>query len=91
MVLLELAAHLPDRRSKEAEQLALDAQTAKALITDWRKPRVAHLRAVTYARLGKFETAVALALTPHFPAGVPVLVAGLVAVAVGMRIPEPAR
>ena len=32
---------------------------------------------------------VALALTPHFPAGVPVLVAGLVAVAVGMRIPEP--
>jgi predicted branched-subunit amino acid permease len=35
--------------------------------------------------------AVALALTPHFPAGVPVLVAGLVAVTVGLRIPEPAR
>jgi branched chain amino acid efflux pump len=34
--------------------------------------------------------AVALALTPHFPAGVPVLVAGLVAVTVGLRIPEPA-
>lgn len=33
--------------------------------------------------------AVALALTPHFPAGVPVLVAGLVAVTVGLRIPEP--
>ena len=35
--------------------------------------------------------AVALALTPHFPAGVPVLVAGLVAVTVGMRIPETPR
>lgn len=63
MVWLELAAHLPDLRSKEAEQLALDAQTAKALTTDWRKARVAHLLAVAYARMGKFEIAVALAHT----------------------------
>jgi hypothetical protein len=61
MVLLELAAHLPDLRGKEAEQLALDAQTAKALTTDWRKARVARLLAVTYARIGKFDAAVALA------------------------------
>ena len=63
MVLLELAAHLPDPRSKEAEQLALDAQTAKALTTDWRKARVARLLAVTYARIGKFDAAIALAHT----------------------------
>jgi hypothetical protein len=63
MVLLELAAHLPDLHSKEAEQLALDAQTAKALTTDWRKARVAHLLAVAYARRGKFEAAIALAHT----------------------------
>jgi tetratricopeptide (TPR) repeat protein len=63
MVLLELAAHLPDLRGKEAEQLALDAQTAKALSNDWRKARVAHLLAVAYARMGKFEAAVALAHT----------------------------
>ena len=63
MVLLELAAHLPDLRGKEAEQLALDAQTAKALTTDWRKARVARLLAVAYARLGKFDAAVALAHT----------------------------
>ena len=63
MVLLELAAHLPDLRSNEAEQLALDAQTAKALTTDWRKARVAHLLAVAYARRGKFDAAIALAHT----------------------------
>jgi hypothetical protein len=63
MVLLELAAHLPDLRSNEAEQLALDAQTAKALTSDWRKARVARLLAVTYARIGKFDAAVALAHT----------------------------
>ena len=63
MVLLELAAHLPDLRSKEAEQLALDAQTAKALTTDWRKARVAHLLAVAYARQEKFAAAIALAHT----------------------------
>ena len=63
MVLLELAAHLPDLRGQEAEQLALDAQTAKALTTDWRKARVARLLAVTYARIGKFDAAIALAHT----------------------------
>lgn len=63
MVLLELAAHLPDLHGPEAEQLALDAQTAKAMTNDWRKARVAQLLAVAYARLGKFEAAVALAHT----------------------------
>ena len=63
MVLLELTVHLPDLRSKEAEQLALDAQTAKALTTDWRKARVARLLAGTYARIGKFDAAIALAHT----------------------------
>ncbi len=67
MVLLELAAHLPDQRANEAEQLALDAQTAKALTIDWRKARVARLLAVAYARLGKFEAAVALAHTVPDP------------------------
>lgn len=63
LVLLELAAHLPDPQSKTAEQLALDAQTAKALTNDWRKARIARLLAVAYARQGKLEAAVALALT----------------------------
>ena len=63
IVLLELAAHLPDPRGPEAEQLALDAQTAKALTNDWRKARVARLLAAAYARLGKFDAAVALAHT----------------------------
>lgn len=63
MVLLELAAHLPEPHGPEAEQLALDAQTAKALTTDWRKARIARLLAVAYARRGKFEAAVALAHT----------------------------
>lgn len=63
MVLLELAAHLPDPRGPEAEQLALDAQTARALTNDWRKARVARLLAAAYARLGKFDAAVALAHT----------------------------
>ena len=67
MVLLELAGHLPDLRSNEAEQLALDAQTAKALTTDWRKARVAHLLAVAYARRGKFDAAIALAHTVPDP------------------------
>lgn len=63
IVLLELSAHLPDPRGLGAEQLALDAQTAKALTTDWRKARVARLLAGAYARLGKFDAAVALAHT----------------------------
>jgi hypothetical protein len=63
MVLFELAAHQPDLRSKEAEQLALAAQTAKALSNDWRKARVANLLAVACARLGKFDAAVALSDT----------------------------
>ena len=54
MVLLELAAHLPEPHGPEAEQLALDAQTAKALTTDWRKARIARLLAVAYARRGTF-------------------------------------
>lgn len=62
-VLLELAAHLPDPRGADAAQLLLDAQTAKALTDDWRKARVARLLAVSYARHGKFEAAVALAHT----------------------------
>jgi hypothetical protein len=62
-VLLTLAAHLPDPRGKEAEQLALDAQTARALTTDWHKARISRLLAVAYARLGKFEAAIALAHT----------------------------
>lgn len=62
-VLIELAAHLPDPRGADAAQLLLDAQTAKALTNDWRKARVARLLAVGYARLGKFEAAVALAHT----------------------------
>lgn len=63
IVLLELAAHLPNPRGPEAEQLALDAQTAKALTNDWRKARVARLLAGAYARLGKFDAAIALAHT----------------------------
>ncbi len=63
LVLLELAAHLPDPQGKAAEQLALDAQTAKALTNDWRKARIARLLAAAYARLGKLDAAVALALT----------------------------
>lgn len=63
IVLLELAAHLPNPRGPEAEQLAMDAQTAKALTNDWRKARVARLLAGAYARLGKFDAAIALAHT----------------------------
>ncbi len=62
-VLIELATHLTDQRGADAAQLLLDAQTAKALTNDWRKARVARLLAVGYARLGKFEAAVALAHT----------------------------
>lgn len=62
-VLVELAAHLPDPRGADAAQLLLDAQTAKALTNDWRKARVARILAIGYARLGKFEAAVALAHT----------------------------
>jgi hypothetical protein len=61
MVLLELAAHLPTSRRTEADQLLLDAQTAKSLTRDWRKARLARLLAVGYARLDHFEVAEALA------------------------------
>ena len=63
MALLEIAAHLPASRRAEAEQLTLDAQTAKALTRDWRKARVARLLAVAHARLDHFEAAEALAQT----------------------------
>ncbi len=63
MALLEIAAHLPASRRAEAEQLTLDAQTAKALTRDWRKARVARLLAVAHARLDHFEAAEALAHT----------------------------
>jgi predicted branched-subunit amino acid permease len=70
----------------DPEALGLDAAVGAAFLALlW--PRLSGRSAWTTALVAG---AIALALTPHFPAGVPVLVAGLVAVAVGMRIPEPA-
>lgn len=63
LVMLEISPRLPDSRRREAEDLLLEVQTAKALTNDWRKARLARGLAVAQARLGHSEAAVALAHT----------------------------
>lgn len=63
MVMIEVALHLPGADRREAEQLILDAQTAKSLTNDWRKARLARMLARAHAHLGHFEAAEALAHT----------------------------
>jgi Flp pilus assembly protein TadD len=60
-ILLAVAEANAVKERAAAEKLLLLVQTDRALTTDWHKSRIARGLAVAYARLGRFDTAEALA------------------------------
>ena len=60
-ILLAVAEAQAGAERAAAEKLLLAVQTDRALTTDWHKSRIARGLAVSYARLGRLDTAEALA------------------------------